>query len=67
MSLEKFDSSLIYVSYRETQIRIYEVPLSAAHHLREALNAILPEHPIKPEVFEPFDSPVIAAREERKD
>ncbi|KAJ4473838.1 hypothetical protein J3R30DRAFT_3296406 [Lentinula aciculospora] len=40
---------------------IYEVPLAAAHHLREALNAVPPEQPIKPEIFEPFDAPVIAA------
>ncbi|KAF9072244.1 hypothetical protein BDP27DRAFT_1320622 [Rhodocollybia butyracea] len=40
---------------------IYEVPLSAVHHLREALNAIPLGQPIKPELFEPFDAPVIAA------
>ncbi|KIK60405.1 hypothetical protein GYMLUDRAFT_73852 [Collybiopsis luxurians FD-317 M1] len=40
---------------------IYEVPLSAIHHLREALNAVPPDQPFKPEMFEPFDAPVIAA------
>ncbi|KAJ3835952.1 hypothetical protein F5878DRAFT_566406 [Lentinula raphanica] len=40
---------------------IYEVPLASVHHLREALNAVPPDQPIKPELFEPFDAPVIAA------
>ncbi|KAF5388647.1 hypothetical protein D9757_004791 [Collybiopsis confluens] len=40
---------------------IYEVPLSAIHHLREVLNAVPPDQPFKPEMFEPFDAPVIAA------
>ncbi|KAJ3986364.1 hypothetical protein F5890DRAFT_1572336 [Lentinula detonsa] len=40
---------------------IYEVPLSAVHHLREVLNAVPPDQPIRPEIFEPFDAPVIAA------
>ncbi|KAJ3908094.1 hypothetical protein F5879DRAFT_794340 [Lentinula edodes] len=40
---------------------IYEVPLPAVHHLREVLNAVPPDQPIKSEIFEPFDAPVIAA------
>ncbi|KAH7879027.1 uncharacterized protein C8R40DRAFT_1088515 [Lentinula edodes] len=40
---------------------IYEVPLPAVHHLREVLNAVPPDQPIRPEIFEPFDAPVIAA------
>lgn len=31
------------------------------HHLREVLNAVPPDQPIKSEIFEPFDAPVIAA------
>ncbi|GLB41896.1 putative protein with domain found in Dishevelled, Egl-10, and Pleckstrin (DEP) [Lyophyllum shimeji] len=40
---------------------IYEVPLSAVHHLREALNAVPPEQPILPELVAKYDSPVIAS------
>ncbi|KII87448.1 hypothetical protein PLICRDRAFT_142731 [Plicaturopsis crispa FD-325 SS-3] len=40
---------------------IYEVPLPAVHHLREALNAIPPEQPIPGDILEKYDAPVIAA------
>ncbi|KAJ7890684.1 hypothetical protein B0H14DRAFT_3081767 [Mycena olivaceomarginata] len=39
---------------------IYEVPLPAVHHLREALNAVPLEEPVPAEVFAPYDAPVIA-------
>ncbi|KAG7093658.1 hypothetical protein E1B28_007320 [Marasmius oreades] len=40
---------------------IYEVPLVNVHHLREALNGVPPESPISPQLFEPYDVPVIAS------
>ncbi|KAF8920600.1 hypothetical protein CPB85DRAFT_495616 [Mucidula mucida] len=40
---------------------IYEVPLQAPHHLREALNVIPPEEPIPAELFTKYDAPVIAS------
>lgn len=40
---------------------IYEVPLSAVHHLRENLNAVPPGQPFPPEFFMRFDAPIIAA------
>ncbi|KAL0953557.1 hypothetical protein HGRIS_004778 [Hohenbuehelia grisea] len=40
---------------------IYEVPLPAVHHLREALNGVDPGQPIPPELFEKYDAPVIAS------
>lgn len=40
---------------------IYEVPLSAVHHLREALNAIPPGDAISSEMLEKYDAPVIAS------
>nr|GAT46765.1 predicted protein [Mycena chlorophos] len=40
---------------------IYEVPLPAVHHLREALNAVPLDEPVPPEVFAKYDAPVIAA------
>ncbi|KAJ7115832.1 hypothetical protein C8R44DRAFT_793397 [Mycena epipterygia] len=39
---------------------IYEVPLPAVHHLREALNAVPLDEPVPPEIFAPYDAPVIA-------
>ncbi|KAJ6518693.1 hypothetical protein C8R45DRAFT_807571 [Mycena sanguinolenta] len=39
---------------------IYEVPLPAVHHLREALNAVPIEEPVPAELFAPYDAPVIA-------
>ncbi|KAJ7504139.1 hypothetical protein B0H11DRAFT_2349435 [Mycena galericulata] len=39
---------------------IYEVPLPAVHHLREALNAVPLDEPMPPEIFAPYDAPVIA-------
>jgi hypothetical protein len=39
---------------------IYEVPLVAVHHLREALNAVVPGQPIPQELFSHYDAPVIA-------
>ncbi|KAJ7760434.1 hypothetical protein B0H16DRAFT_1813870 [Mycena metata] len=39
---------------------IYEVPLPAVHHLREALNAVPIDEPVPPELFAPYDAPVIA-------
>ncbi|KAF8216353.1 hypothetical protein K438DRAFT_1797082 [Mycena galopus ATCC 62051] len=39
---------------------IYEVPLPAVHHLREALNAVPLEESVPAEVFAPYDAPVIA-------
>ncbi|KAF9266919.1 hypothetical protein L218DRAFT_1074764 [Marasmius fiardii PR-910] len=40
---------------------IYEVPLVNVHHLREALNGVPPESPISPQLFEPYDVPVMAS------
>ncbi|KAJ7245122.1 hypothetical protein B0H12DRAFT_1325359 [Mycena haematopus] len=39
---------------------IYEVPLPAVHHLREALNAVPIDEPVPAQVFAPYDAPVIA-------
>ncbi|KAG1746630.1 uncharacterized protein EDB91DRAFT_1118048 [Suillus paluster] len=39
---------------------IYEVPLPALHHLREALNAVPPEQPFSPEMLAKYDVPVLA-------
>ncbi|KAJ7504519.1 hypothetical protein B0H11DRAFT_521310 [Mycena galericulata] len=39
---------------------IYEVPLPAVHHLREALNAVPLDEPVPSEIFAPYDAPVIA-------
>ncbi|KAK6992218.1 hypothetical protein R3P38DRAFT_3408860 [Favolaschia claudopus] len=39
---------------------IYEVPLPAVHHLREALNAVPLDEPVPAELFAPYDAPVIA-------
>ncbi|TFY52335.1 hypothetical protein EVG20_g10594, partial [Dentipellis fragilis] len=40
---------------------IYEVPLPAVHHLREALNAVPPEQPIPADIMEKYDAPVLAS------
>ncbi|KAH6916179.1 RhoGAP and Fes/CIP4 domain-containing protein [Coprinopsis sp. MPI-PUGE-AT-0042] len=40
---------------------IYEVPLPAVHHLREALNAVPPDQSFQSELFAQFDAPVIAS------
>ncbi|RXW11827.1 hypothetical protein EST38_g14029, partial [Candolleomyces aberdarensis] len=40
---------------------IYDVPLSATHHLREILNAVEPGQPFGSELFTRFDAPVIAS------
>ena len=40
---------------------IYEVPLPAVHHLREVLNAVPPDQTFQPDMFGPFDAPVIAS------
>ncbi|KAF7294424.1 hypothetical protein MKEN_01434900 [Mycena kentingensis (nom. inval.)] len=40
---------------------IYEVPLAAVHHLREALNAVPIDEPVPQELFAKYDAPVIAA------
>ncbi|OAX43944.1 hypothetical protein K503DRAFT_610472 [Rhizopogon vinicolor AM-OR11-026] len=39
---------------------IYDVPLPAVHHLREALNAVPPEQPFSPEMLAKYDVPVLA-------
>lgn len=39
---------------------IYEVPLPALHHLREALNAVPPEQPFSLEMLAKYDAPVLA-------
>ncbi|KAF8845130.1 hypothetical protein BDN67DRAFT_962064 [Paxillus ammoniavirescens] len=39
---------------------IYDVPLPALHHLREALNAVPPEHPFSPDMLAKYDAPVLA-------
>ncbi|KAF9218988.1 hypothetical protein BS17DRAFT_790309 [Gyrodon lividus] len=39
---------------------IYDVPLPALHHLREALNAVPPEQPFSPEMLAKYDAPVLA-------
>jgi hypothetical protein len=38
---------------------IYEVPLTAVHHLRESLNAVPPEQPIPADVVTKYDAPVL--------
>ncbi|KAG6845506.1 hypothetical protein H0H87_008403 [Tephrocybe sp. NHM501043] len=40
---------------------IYEVPLPAVHHLREALNTLPVDQPIPAEVIAKYDAPVIAS------
>ncbi|THH01772.1 hypothetical protein EW145_g6857, partial [Phellinidium pouzarii] len=40
---------------------IYEVPMSAVHHLREGLNTVAPGHTFPDEVFANYDAPVIAS------
>ncbi|KAJ7066747.1 hypothetical protein C8F01DRAFT_1020317 [Mycena amicta] len=40
---------------------IYEVPLPAVHHLREALNAVPFDESVPQELFGQYDAPVIAA------
>lgn len=40
---------------------IYEVPLPAVHHLREALNGVGPDLPIPPEMLAQYDAPVLAS------
>jgi len=39
---------------------VYEVPLPAVHHLREALNAVPADQPIPIELLTKYDAPVIA-------
>jgi len=40
---------------------IYEVPLTAVHHLRESLNAVDPEQPIPADIMTNYDPPVLAS------
>ena len=40
---------------------IYEVPLTAVHHLRESLNAVPPEQPIPADIMTNYDPPVLAS------
>ena len=40
---------------------IYEVPLSAVHHLREALNSIPEGQEIPEDALEKYDAPILAA------
>lgn len=40
---------------------IYDVPLPAVHHLREALNAIPPEQPFDTEMLLKYDAPILAS------
>ncbi|TFY76207.1 hypothetical protein EWM64_g7805, partial [Hericium alpestre] len=40
---------------------IYEVPLPAVHHLREALNAVPAEQPLPIEITQKYDAPVLAS------
>ncbi|KAH9066772.1 hypothetical protein EDB87DRAFT_1678620 [Lactarius vividus] len=40
---------------------IYEVPLTAVHHLRESLNAVPPEQPIPADIMTNYDTPVLAS------
>ncbi|KAG5649730.1 hypothetical protein H0H81_002332 [Sphagnurus paluster] len=40
---------------------IYEVPLPAVHHLREALNAVPPEEPLTSDLVAKYDAPVVAS------
>ncbi|TFY64373.1 hypothetical protein EVJ58_g2657 [Rhodofomes roseus] len=39
---------------------IYDVPLPAVHHIREALNAIPPEQPFPDDILAKYDAPVLA-------
>ncbi|KIK99806.1 hypothetical protein PAXRUDRAFT_822344 [Paxillus rubicundulus Ve08.2h10] len=39
---------------------IYDVPLPALHHLREALNAVPPEQPFSPDMLAKYHAPVLA-------
>ena len=40
---------------------IYEVPLTAVHHIRENLNAVPADQPIPIELLEKYDAPVLAS------
>ena len=40
---------------------IYEVPLTAVHHLCESLNAVHPEKPIPANIVTKYDAPVLAS------
>lgn len=40
---------------------IYEVPLTAVHHLRESLHAVHPEQPIPASIVNKYDAPVLAS------
>ncbi|KAI9464211.1 hypothetical protein HD554DRAFT_2206321 [Boletus coccyginus] len=42
------------------KVWIYDVPLPALHHLREALNAVLPGQPFSSEMLAMYDAPVLA-------
>ena len=51
----------LIISPEKRKAWIYEVPLSAVHHLRETLNAVPPEQPFPAELFTKYDAPVIAS------
>jgi hypothetical protein len=56
-------ASFIALKFFPTEKRktwIYEVPLNAVHHLREALNAVPPDQPIPAELLAKYDPPVLA-------
>ena len=40
---------------------VYEVPLTAVHHLRESLNAVHPEQPIPSDITTKYDPPILAS------
>ena len=52
---------VIVLSLEKRKAWIYEVPLTAVHHLRESLNAVPPEQPIPADIVTKYDAPVLAS------
>jgi hypothetical protein len=48
-------------SAERRKVWIYEVPLTAVHHLRETINSLPVDQPIPPHILAKFDAPVIAS------
>lgn len=61
--IESFITSILCLHYLSEKRKtwIYEVPLSAVHHLRESINAISPGLPIPEEMLAKYDAPVVAS------
>lgn len=56
-----FNLSLTDARSEKRKAWIYEVPLPASHHLREALNGVPADHPIPIPTIVAYDAPVIAS------